>query len=43
VTLSFDALNVTNPLLKYYGANTTQVRAVYDNGSQYYAGVHVKF
>lgn len=43
VTISFDALNITNPLLKYYAANTTQVRAVYDNGSQYYAGVHVKF
>ena len=43
VTISFDALNLTNSLLKYYAQNTTQVRAVYDNGTQYYAGVHVKF
>ena len=26
-----------------YAANTTQVRAVYDNGTQVYAGVHFKF
>ena len=43
VTLTVDALNLTNSLLKYYAANPTQVRAVYDNGTQVYAGVHVKF
>jgi iron complex outermembrane receptor protein len=43
ITFTVDALNITNPLLKYYAANPTQVRAVYDNGSQVYAGVHVKF
>ncbi|HTX51541.1 MAG TPA: TonB-dependent receptor [Caulobacteraceae bacterium] len=43
VTLSIDGLNLTNTLLKYYAANPTQVRAVYDNGTQLYAGVHVKF
>ncbi|HEY3887160.1 MAG TPA: TonB-dependent receptor [Caulobacteraceae bacterium] len=43
VTLSVDALNLTNSLLKYYSANPTQVRAVYNNGTQVYAGVHVKF
>ena len=43
ITLSVDALNLTNSLLKYYAANTTQVRAVYDNGTQVYAGVHFKF
>jgi iron complex outermembrane receptor protein len=43
VTFSLDALNITNSLLKYYAANPTQVRAVYDNGTQLYAGVHVKF
>jgi iron complex outermembrane receptor protein len=43
VTLSVDALNITNSLLKYYAANPTQVRAVYENGTQVYAGVHVKF
>jgi iron complex outermembrane receptor protein len=43
VTLSVDALNITDPLIKYYANNPTQVRAVYENGSQVYAGVHVKF
>ena len=39
VAITFDALNITNSLLKYYGANTTQVRAVYDNGTQLFVGV----
>jgi len=43
VTLSVDGLNLTNSLLKYYAANTTQVRAVYENGTQVYAGIHFKF
>ncbi|HEX7760218.1 MAG TPA: TonB-dependent receptor [Caulobacteraceae bacterium] len=43
ITISVDALNITNSKLIYYAANRTQVRAVYDNGSQVYAGVHVKF
>jgi len=43
VTFTVDALNLTDSLLKYYAANPTQVRAVYENGTQVYAGVHVKF
>ncbi|HXQ14722.1 MAG TPA: TonB-dependent receptor [Caulobacteraceae bacterium] len=43
ITLSVDALNLTDELLKYYAAVPTQVRAVYENGTQVYAGVHVKF
>src|SRR3569832_130455 len=43
VTLSVEALNLTNSKLIYYAANRTQVRAVYDNGTQLFAGVHVKF
>ena len=43
ITFSVDALNITDSLLKYYAANPTQVRAVYDNGTQLFAGVHVKF
>ncbi len=43
VALTVDALNITNSLLKYYGANTTQVRAVYDNGTQLFMGIKVKF
>ena len=41
ISLSFDALNLTNELLKYYGENTSQPRALYDNGRQFYAGVHL--
>ena len=43
VTLTFDALNLNDPTLKYYGANTDQPRAFYKNGRQYYFGVRVKF
>jgi len=43
VTFTVDGLNLTNQLLKYYAQNTTQVRAVYDNGTQVFAGVRVKF
>ena len=42
-TLTFDALNLNNPTLKYYGANTDQPRAFYKNGRQYYAGIRVGF
>jgi iron complex outermembrane receptor protein len=40
--LFFDALNLNRPILKYYGANTDQPRAFYDNGRQFYFGVRVK-
>ncbi len=43
VAITFDALNITNNLLKYYAANPTQVRAVYDNGTQLFLGVRAKF
>lgn len=42
-SLTFDALNLTNQTLKYYAASTTQPRALYSNGSQFYAGLRVKF
>jgi iron complex outermembrane receptor protein len=41
ISVSFDALNLTNEILKYYGEITTQPRAFYNNGRQYYAGVHL--
>ncbi len=41
-TLTFDALNLNDPVLKYYGANKDQPRAFYRNGRQYYFGVRVK-
>ncbi len=43
LTLTFDVLNLNDPTLKYYGANTDQPRAFYKNGRQYYAGVRIAF
>jgi len=43
LTLTLDALNLTNDKLKYYGENTTQLIAVYDNGTQVNAGLRFKF
>jgi iron complex outermembrane recepter protein len=38
--ISIDGLNLTDETLKYYGNNTSQPRAFYSNGRQYYAGFH---
>ena len=43
LSLHFDALNLNDPILKMYGANTDQPRAFYSNGRQYYFTVRVKF
>lgn len=43
IALTFDALNLTDDLLKYYAADRSQPRAVYDNGRQFYAGVRFKY
>jgi iron complex outermembrane receptor protein len=43
ITLSFDGLNLTDSLLKYYAENTTQPRAVYENGVRLFAGVRIKY
>jgi iron complex outermembrane receptor protein len=43
ISFNIDALNMTNNLLKYYAANKTQPRAVYENGTQWYGGFHFKF
>jgi iron complex outermembrane recepter protein len=42
ISLSLDALNLNDPVLKYYGANQDQPRAFYANGRQYYLGVRIK-
>ena len=42
VSLNFDALNLNDPVLKYYGANKDQPRAFYANGRQYYFTVRIK-
>jgi iron complex outermembrane recepter protein len=42
ISFSLDALNLNDPILKYYGANKDQPRAFYDNGRQYYFTVRMK-
>ena len=39
ISLQFDALNLNNPVLKYYGDNKDQPRAFYTNGRQFFFGV----
>ena len=43
ISLTFDALNLNDPILKYYANNPQQPRAFYDNGRQFYFGVKVKY
>jgi iron complex outermembrane receptor protein len=43
IALTFDAKNLTDSLVRYYGANTTETVATYDNGSQFYFGIKAKF
>ncbi|HEY2925247.1 TonB-dependent receptor [Piscinibacter sp.] len=40
-TVTFDALNLNNPVLKYYADNKDQPRAFYSNGRQFYLGVRM--
>jgi len=42
VMLTFDGLNLNNPVLKYY-SNPQQPQAFYSNGRQYYLGARVSF
>ena len=42
VSFNLDALNLNDPILKYYGLNESQPRAFYANGRQFYFGVRVK-
>jgi iron complex outermembrane receptor protein len=42
ISFNFDALNLNDPILKYYGANKDQPRAFYANGRQYYLSVRIK-
>ncbi|MDE2182929.1 MAG: TonB-dependent receptor [Alphaproteobacteria bacterium] len=42
ISLTFDALNITNRLLRYT-QGTSEPRAIYDNGRQLYAGIRVKY
>ena len=42
LSVNFDALNLNNPTLKYYGDNTEQPRAFYSNGRQFYLSLNAK-
>jgi iron complex outermembrane receptor protein len=41
-SITLDGMNLNNPTLKYYALNTTQPRAFYKNGSQYYLNFRFK-
>ena len=46
MSMSFDAMNLNNPNLKYYIKSDTigkQPHAFYTNGRQYYLNLHFKF
>jgi iron complex outermembrane receptor protein len=43
VSLNLDGQNLNDPTLKYYALNTTQPRAFYKNGRQYYLTLRAKF
>jgi len=43
IALTFDAVNITDKNLRYYGENKSQPRAIYDNGRQFYFGVRMKY
>jgi iron complex outermembrane receptor protein len=42
LSINLDGQNLNNPTLKYYALNTSQPRAFYKNGAQYYLGVRFK-
>ena len=41
-SVTLDGMNLNDPTLKYYALNTTQPRAFYKNGSQYYLNFRFK-
>ncbi|MCH8615875.1 TonB-dependent receptor [Sphingomonas sp. SM33] len=43
LAVTFDAINLTDENLKYYGNSKAQPRAIYDNGRQFYFGVRFKY
>jgi iron complex outermembrane receptor protein len=43
LSVALDGENLNNPTLKYYALNTTQPRAFYKNGRQFYLSVRAKF
>ena len=43
VALTFDAINLTDENLKFYGISKAQPRAIYDNGRQFYIGARFRY
>ncbi len=43
MSFSLDAQNLNDPILKYYGDNKGEPRAIYNNGRQYYLTAHFKY
>ncbi|PSJ43520.1 TonB-dependent receptor [Allosphingosinicella deserti] len=43
VTLTFDAVNLTNDKIFQYAGTQTRFRAMYDNGRQFYFGVRLRY
>ncbi|MEP6503939.1 MAG: TonB-dependent receptor [Betaproteobacteria bacterium] len=41
LSFTFDALNLNNPKLKYYGTDRSQPLSTYSNGRQFYLGVRM--
>jgi iron complex outermembrane receptor protein len=41
LTFTFEALNLNNPTLKYYGENKSQMEALYSSGRQFYLGARM--
>ena len=43
VTLTADAVNLTNKKIVQYSGTRDRIRAIYDNGRQFYVGARFKF
>ena len=43
LSFSLDAQNLNDPVLKYYGDNKGEPRAIYRNGRQFYVAAHFKY
>jgi iron complex outermembrane receptor protein len=42
-SVTFDALNLNNPTLRYYALNKDQPRSIYQSGRQYYLNLRLNF
>jgi len=43
ISVTFDALNLNNPTLRYYALNKDQPRSIYQSGRQYYLNLRLNF